>query len=139
LIFVLIEYFPFNKFPSILFDSIKITSVITSFFVLLSTFIHFLFKPINYYEIKNVISKWGGDQVYSIEGWDNFYSEEFVSILKRISNQKKKSKSFYFLKPKWGGHVGFMPVNKIGFLWSEELAFQFIDTIHQKGDNSVSK
>ena len=100
LIFVLIEYFPFNKFPSIFFDSIKITSVITSFFVLLSTFIHFLFKPLNYYKIKNVISKWGGDQVYSIEGWDNFYSEEFVSILKRISNQKKKSESFYFLKPK---------------------------------------
>jgi predicted alpha/beta-fold hydrolase len=46
--------------------------------------------------------------------------------------------NFYFLKPKWGGHVGFMPVNKNGFLWSEELAFHFIDTIHQKGDNSVS-
>jgi predicted alpha/beta-fold hydrolase len=46
--------------------------------------------------------------------------------------------NFYFLKPKWGGHVGFMPVNKNGFLWSEELAFHFIETIHQKGDNSVN-
>ena len=46
--------------------------------------------------------------------------------------------NFHFLKPKWGGHVGFMPVNKNGFLWSEELALHFLNTIHQKGVYSVS-
>ena len=47
--------------------------------------------------------------------------------------------NFHFLKPKWGGHVGFMPVNKNGFLWSEELALHFLTTIHQKGVYSVNK
>ena len=47
--------------------------------------------------------------------------------------------NFHFLKPKWGGHVGFMPVNKNGFLWSEELALHFLNTIHQKGVYSVNK
>jgi predicted alpha/beta-fold hydrolase len=47
--------------------------------------------------------------------------------------------NFHFLKPKWGGHVGFMPVNKNGFLWSEELALHFLITIHQKGVYSVNK
>ena len=46
--------------------------------------------------------------------------------------------NFHFLKPKWGGHVGFMPVNKNGFLWSEELALHFLNTIHQKGVYSVN-
>ena len=49
-----------------------------------------------------------------------------------------KLDNFYFLKPKWGGHVGFMPANKNGFLWSEELALHFIDSIHQKEDCSVT-
>ncbi|MDP4812539.1 MAG: hypothetical protein NWR65_15475, partial [Saprospiraceae bacterium] len=49
-----------------------------------------------------------------------------------------KQNNFYFLKPKWGGHVGFMPVNKNGFLWSEELALHFIQSIHQKEDCSVT-
>lgn len=42
--------------------------------------------------------------------------------------------NFYFCKPKWGGHVGFMPVNKNGFLWSEDFAFQFLSEIHEKGN-----
>ena len=46
--------------------------------------------------------------------------------------------NFHFLKPNWGGHVGFMPVNKNGFLWSEELALHFLNTIHQKGVYSVN-
>jgi len=40
---------------------------------------------------------------------------------------------FYFCKPDWGGHVGFLPANKNGFLWSEELAYHFLSEIHEKG------
>lgn len=46
----------------------------------------------------------------------------------------KKNANFYFCKPKWGGHVGFMPVNKMGFLWSEEFAYHFLSEIHEKGN-----
>jgi hypothetical protein len=31
-----------------------------------------------------------------------------------------------------------MPVNKNGFLWSEELALHFIESIHQNEDCSVT-
>jgi len=69
----------------------------------------------------------------------NAEDDSFLSPFCFPNQLANERTNFYFLKPKWGGHVGFMPVNKNGFLWSEELALHFIDTIHQKGDNNVNK
>jgi predicted alpha/beta-fold hydrolase len=41
---------------------------------------------------------------------------------------------FYFCKPRWGGHVGFLPENNHGFLWSEEFAYHFLKDIHENGN-----
>jgi predicted alpha/beta-fold hydrolase len=64
----------------------------------------------------------------------NAEDDSFLSPHCFPNQMENELTNFYFLKPKWGGHVGFMPVNKFGFLWSEELALHFIDTIHQKED-----
>lgn len=67
----------------------------------------------------------------------NAENDSFLSPFCFPNQLPGKLKNFYFLKPKWGGHVGFMPVNKNGFLWSEELALNFLNTIHQKGFYNV--
>jgi hypothetical protein len=68
----------------------------------------------------------------------NAEDDSFLSPYCFPNQLENELTNFYFLKPKWGGHVGFMPVNKFGFLWSEELALHFIDSIHQKGVYSVN-
>ena len=45
-----------------------------------------------------------------------------------------KNSNFYFCCPEWGGHVGFMPADKNGFLWSEVFACDFLIDIHEKGN-----
>lgn len=69
----------------------------------------------------------------------NAANDSFLSSFCFPDHLAKNLEHFYFLKPKWGGHVGFMPVNKKGFLWSEELALHFIDSVHQKKELSVKK